>query len=324
MFQSAPISITVVICAYTDERWDELCAAINSLQEQLLQPDEIILVIDHNQALYERARTTFRSITTIQNCEPRGLSGARNSALAIARGNIVAFMDEDAVAAPDWLARLAEAYADPAVIGVGGAIEPVWEAGRPPWFPEEFDWVVGCTYRGMPLRTTPVRNLIGCNMSFRREVFTTVGGFRSGIGRIGSNPVGCEETELCIRARQRWPQRQFIYEPRARVRHRVPIQRSQWAYFQARCTAEGLSKALVTRLVGAGDGLASERAYTLRTLPAGVLRGFGDLLTRGDVHGPRRAAAIVAGLVITALGYVRGCISRDVHLQRAPVVLPHR
>lgn len=60
------------------------------------------------------------------------------------------------------------AYDAPRVMGVGGSIVPRWESARPGWMPRKLDWVVGGTYRGMPATTAPVRNLIGCNMSFRR------------------------------------------------------------------------------------------------------------------------------------------------------------
>jgi hypothetical protein len=70
-----------------------------------------------------------------------------------------------------------------------------------------------------------------------------------------------------------------------------------------------LSKAHVSELVGTEAGLSSERSYTFRTLPLGVLRGLGDAI-RGDLNGLRRAAAIVAGLGITTLGYVRGSAVR--------------
>jgi hypothetical protein len=203
------------------------------------------------------------------------------------------------------------------VLGVGGAIVPVWAAGRPGWFPEEFDWVVGCTYRGMPDTAAPVRNLIGCNMSFRRRVFEAVGGFRSGIGRIGTRPAGCEETELCIRVRQRWPEGVLLYEPSARVYHRVPASRARWRYFHARCYYEGRSKAAVARFVGAGDGLASERAYTLRTLPRGFALGLADALRLEDMAGLARAGTIAAGLGATAAGYLIGAVAERLSAARA-------
>ena len=128
-------------------------------------------------------------VIVTDNQQQQGLSGARNAGVAVAGGEVVAFLDDDATAAPDWLERLAAGYADPDVLGVGGAIEPVWSTSRPRCFPEEFDWVVGCTYRGLPQTPAPVRNLIGANMSFRRTVLNTIGGFRCDIGRIGSDLV---------------------------------------------------------------------------------------------------------------------------------------
>jgi len=209
------------------------------------------------------------------------------------------------------LSRLCRHYDDAAVHGVGGKITPNWVSERPFWFPPEFDWVVGCTYLGMPETAAPVRNLIGCNMSFRRELFTEIGGFRDGIGRIGTLPVGCEETELCIRAHQKWPERKLLYEPQAKVLHRVPAERGQWRYFRSRCYAEGISKALVTGLVGAQDGLSNERQYTLRTLPAGVWKGMADGFRAQRRGGPQRAAAIICGLTFTACGYLAGKLKRN-------------
>jgi glucosyl-dolichyl phosphate glucuronosyltransferase len=301
--------LSVVICAYSEQRWDDLVAAIDSLRHQIIPPGEIIVVIDHNPALLERARSSFPGVVVLENSERRGLSGARNSGIAAARGAIIAFLDDDATAAPDWVAQLLAGYADPRVIGVGGSIEPLWQQPRPGWFPAEFDWVVGCTYRGTPTNAAPVRNLIGANMSFRREVFTAVGHFRGEIGRVGTHPVGCEETELCIRIGQRWPERVLLYRPEAQVFHHVPPVRGRWSYFRARCYGEGISKALVRRFVGARDALSSERSYTLRTLPQGVACGLADS-ARGDPQGLLRAAAIVAGLAVTAAGFVRGSVGR--------------
>ena len=301
-------SVSVVICAYTEDRWDDIVAAIESCHAQREPPLETIVVVDHNPRLFSRLLLERSGIVVVANSGEQGLSGARNSGVESARGGVVAFLDDDAIAEPDWLARLAAGYADPSVIGVGGAVLPLWPAGRPRAFPEEFDWVVGCTYRGMPVTTSPVRNMIGANMSLRREVFAEVGGFRSGIGRIGKRPLGCEETELCIRARQRWPEASIVFEPSAMVRHRVTPERVGWRYFRARCYAEGLSKVAVAAHTGSRDGLASERTYTLRTLPGGVGRGLRDTLLRGDLAGAGRAAAIVAGLGITATGYAVGTV----------------
>ena len=200
-----------------------------------------------------------------------------------------------------WLIWL-EPYKEPHVMGVGGWIEPAWEAVAPRWFPAEFLWTVGCTYRGTPSAAAPVRNLIGCNMSFRREAFDNVIGFRSGIGRVESKPLGCEETEFCINLRQRRPDTILMYQPSARVRHHVPNARATLNYFVRRCFFEGQSKALVSRLVGASDGLSAERKHTMTVLPSGVWHGLRDALG-GDVTGLGRAFAILLGLIVTAGSY---------------------
>ena len=314
------LKFSVIICAYTEDRWDDLISSVLSIKAQNYAPAQVIVAIDHNPRLFERARAQFPDVLVIENSDERGLSGARNTAIAAATGDIIAFMDEDATADPDWLQYLTENLDNPTVMGVGGAIIPNWENGRPGWFPREFDWVVGCTYRGLPEKTAPVRNLIGCNMSFRREVFEGVGIFRNGIGRVGTIPVGCEETEICIRARQEWPKQNFIFEPRAKVLHRVPAKRKKFEYFRSRCYGEGISKALISRFIGQKDGTQSEWSYTLNVLPRGVLNGFGELF-RGDFAGLLRALAIIAGLFITTFGFLVGKFSRSqVNTSAAPVL----
>jgi hypothetical protein len=303
-------TFSVILCAYTEARWDDLVVAVVSVQRPTLPPHEIIVAVDHNPRLFARAQQHLAGVMVVENREARGLSGTRNSGVAVARGAYIMFLDDDAIAAPDWLVRLQAVFANSRAIGAGGAIEPLWLGGRPAWFPPEFDWVIGCTYRSMPETRATVRNLIGCNMAFRKEAFAAVGGFRT--GRVGALSIGQEndETEFCIRLTATCPDMELWYEPAAMVRHTVPPSRATLAYFSRRCFSEGLSKAKLSRQVGRTHGLSAERAYTLRTLPQGVLRGFGDTLLRRDASGVLRAGAIIAGLMITAAGYLAGSASQ--------------
>ena len=337
-------AISVVICAFTDRRWDDVHAAVESVRRQTLAPHEIILSVDHNPQLHARLKESLPDVLVVENAEARGLSGGKNTGVARASGDVVAFLDDDAVAAPRWLASFAAAYEDKRVIGVGGRTLSLWPGSpssaellavmregrllrnqgvdphprpgsaeafavptgrRPRWFPEEFEWTVGGTYRGMA--PGPVRNVLGGNASFRREAFAAAGGFSGDIGRTHAidRPLGGEETEFCIRLGQRMPETVQLFEPAAVIWHRVPAERARFAYYRERCYAEGLSKALVARSVGTGDGLSNERAHAFKTLPKGVLRGLGETL-RGDVGGLGRASAITAGLGYTAAGYLVG------------------
>ncbi|MFH8977495.1 glycosyltransferase family 2 protein [Streptomyces sp. NPDC017890] len=308
----ASLTISVVICVYTEDRWEDILAAVSSVRAQSHPARETLLVVDHNQALRDRLLKEYKEredVRVLANTGPRGLSAGRNTGIAASRGDVIAFLDDDAVAEHDWLRHFAAAYADPAVVAVGGRTVPIWASGRRPvWFPEEFDWVVGCTYRGLPPGRVRVRNVLGGNASFRREAFDAAGGFATGIGRDGDKrPLGCEETELCIRLSRARPDAVLLIDDRAVIHHRVPKAREHFGYFRTRTYAEGLSKALVARSVGADKGLESERRYATRVLPAGVARGLRDaVLARPG--GAGRAGAIVAGVLTAAGGYVVGSV----------------
>ncbi|MGW4231442.1 glycosyltransferase family 2 protein [Streptomyces sp. NPDC004980] len=312
---------SVVVCVYTEDRWDDILAAVGSVRAQSLPAGEILLVVDHNPALLERLAEKYGEygeygeytdrpgVRVLANAGPRGLSAGRNTGIAAARGEIVAFLDDDAVAEPDWLHHFDRNYGDPDVMAVGGRTLPSWSSGaRPAWFPEEFDWAVGCTYRGLPPGTVRVRNVLGGNASFRRTAFDATGGFATGIGRDGGRrPLGGEEAELCIRLTRALPHAVLLIDDRAVIHHKVPAARERFGYFRSRTYAEGLSKALVARSAGAGKGLESERRYTTRVLPAGVLRGLRDAL-HGRPGGAGRAGAVLTGLLAAAAGFAVGSV----------------
>ncbi|HEY0642271.1 MAG TPA: glycosyltransferase family 2 protein [Nocardioides sp.] len=298
-------TLSVIICCYTMDRWSDLVAAVHEVERQAGDSAQVLVCVDHNDTLLRRASEALPRATVVASTHQRGLSGARNSAVEQASGDILVFLDDDAVPAEGWLRALLEPFASDDVAAVGGAATPAWPDRRPGWFPGEFDWVVGCSYLGQPSQRAQVRNVMGCNMAFRREVFDAGLRFSPAVGRNGNDSGGCEETELCIQLRRLWPESAVVFEPGAVVRHRVPASRTSWAYFARRCYAEGRSKARVSALVGPEDALSSEWDYTRRTLPRGLVRGLRDAVT-GEVRGLARSAAIVAGLGITSAGYARG------------------
>ena len=319
------VTTSVVICTYTERRWEDLVASVASVRGQGLPCDQLVVVVDHNPELLVRARLDLDGVEVVPSTGPRGLSGARNTGIGAARGEVVVFLDDDATADPQWLERLVAPFADPRVLGVGGSAVPVWESAEPAWWPAEFGWVVGCSYTGLPGERASVRNLMGCNMSMRSTVLGAVGGFDTGLGRTAAGAAGCEETEWCIRASKVFPDGVFLYEPDAVVHHRVPEARASWSYFRTRCHAEGVSKARVARTAGPSRALSAERSYVGRTLPAGVLRNLAAGL-RLDRFGPARAGAIVAGLSFTTAGFLRARFAGQgepvAELPAVPPVLP--
>ncbi len=180
--------VSVIICAYTERRWNDTLAAVASVAAQSLPALETVVVVDYNPSLYERLKAELPDVTVVRNNEAPGLSGGKNTGIATAHGEIVAFLDDDAVASADWLKFLVDSYTGADVMGVGGQTLPLWETSRPSWFPGEFDWVVGCTYIGMS--ASPARCAI-CSAGTPRS-----GGMRSrrpaGSAAVSGGPAaGC-------------------------------------------------------------------------------------------------------------------------------------
>lgn len=294
-------TVSVIICCYTERRFGQTVAAVRSVQAQSSPPERLVVVVDHHEVLLRRLRAALPGVQVVPNEHERGLAGARNTGVGHSGEDVVAFLDDDATADGTWLAELLAEYHDDAVVAVGGAIEPCWGDGRPAWFPPEFDWVVGCTYRGMPRERATVRNVIGANMSFRRAPVVAAGGFTARLGRVGTRPTGGEETELCIRLTERVGG-DVVFRPGARVAHHVPPERGSFRYFCARSYGEGLSKAVVASATR-GDTLRTERGYVVRVLVAAAAVALREAGSERRAAPLARLGALVAGLTSAMAGF---------------------
>jgi glycosyltransferase involved in cell wall biosynthesis len=297
-------TVSVIIAAFSMKRWDSLCDAVASVQAQTVSALETIVVIDHHPGLLARARRELGGVTVIANGGTRGASATRNTGVAASQGELVAFLDDDAIATPRWLEALLSHFADPSVVGVGGRLDPLWATSRPRWFPPEFDWAVGASYRGMPERSEPVRNVWSNNMAIRRTVFDMVDGFRNDFGKVGTRSRP-EDTDLCLRASEGHGGGTWIYEPTGVAGHRVPAERTTLRYFAYRCFHEGWGKAALAELNGTDKSTSVEQRYARCVLPAALVRGLRET-SRGDATGGLRSAAIVGGFTAAMIGFLAG------------------
>ncbi|WIM99177.1 glycosyltransferase family 2 protein [Actinoplanes oblitus] len=296
---------TIVIPTYTEKRWGYLLRTLESARAQTHRPDEIVVAVDHNPDMYARAKAELTGVTVLPNAYPRGVSGNRNTGAEHAVTPLVAFLDDDIIADRHWLARQIEPFADPAVVGTGGAIVPAWEGAEPRWMPAEFLWAVGGSYAGMPTETAPIRNVWSANMIVRRDAFLAVGGFRLGFGKLGDRNRP-EDTDLCLRMSQlaggRW-----MYVPSAVIQHEVPAERASFRFFVRRCYAEGRGKVQMAGLHD-NDALGAERSY-LWSLPKAFLRHLAGAARGQGLNQLLRAGGVAAGVAAAGVGGVVETVS---------------
>jgi len=326
---------SVIICCYTEERLKDIHEAVESVLAQTLKPHEVIIAVDHNKQLYEGFAETYQDsveirknsvnlnrspnrrspvsdpqppvpIVLVLNEGARGFSATKNVAIRAAKGDIVAFLDDDAIAEKDWLLYLTKLFKDESVVAVGGRTIPLWLNGRrPSWFPEELDWIVGCTYKGLPLNGNEIRNVPGGNTAFRKGVFEKVGFFRSETGRIGTT-AGCgEEADLCLRITHAMPEALIAYQEKAIIHHKVAPHRTTWRYLWKRSYNEGFYKSLVKRLSSDSSqtALSTEDSYLRYLLFKSIPERLAQFY-RGESL-PQTAAIIVC-IAATGVGYLVG------------------
>jgi glucosyl-dolichyl phosphate glucuronosyltransferase len=298
-----PAMASVVIATHTLQRRRALTEAVFSVLNQQHHPREVVVAVDNNADLYEWVLRELPETVAVHNQGTRGASATRNAGARVAVGRVLVFLDDDAVARSNWLQNLTAPLADPDVVGVAGLVEPIWLGRQPKWMPEEFLWVVGASYRGLPVKAAPVRNAWAENMAVAKADFWVVNGFREGFGKTGQRSQP-EDTDFCMRLTDAMPERTWWYEPLARVGHSVPPNRSTIRFFVQRCFNEGQGKAEIATLRGSRQALKDERQHATKILPHGIRRELRQAITSREFAAALRASAIGIGLTSAGLGYL--------------------
>jgi glucosyl-dolichyl phosphate glucuronosyltransferase len=240
----ATLLATVAVC--TRDRARHLHAALGSLARQTLPADafEILVVDNGSRDDTPAVISAFGSRVRALHEPVAGLSRARNLALAHAATPLIAYLDDDAVAEPGWLAALVARFAaDPAIAAVGGRTLPAFETPPPRWLHPDLllclsvvDWSESACELRAP------RFLVGANMAFRTAAARAAGGFRTDLGRVGGNLLSGEEQDLVERleaaGHRTW------YEPQATVHHHIPAQRMTRRWLLARARGQGAADAV--------------------------------------------------------------------------------
>jgi glucosyl-dolichyl phosphate glucuronosyltransferase len=264
------VRISAVIC--THNRLGYARAALSSLLGQSLAPSVFeILVVDNasTDGTFDALSAEFGQAPNLRLLrEPRlGLSHARNTGWREAKGEFVAYLDDDAQAAPGWLEAVLAAFAlrQPAPGCVAGRILPHWEAPRPAWLSDELALCLAILDWGeAPLVLGPDRHFAGANMAFPRRVIEAAGGFAEFLGRKGGTLLSNEE--ILLRRHLESQGLATLYAPEALVTHFIQAARLQPGWFTRRSYWQGVSEAVMSRR-DQGLGWSQRLRLVLRVLP---------------------------------------------------------
>jgi len=306
-------TFSIVVTSYTTENLDDIRDLFESIKAQTYPDIETVFVAERSRELYEEVKVIGRDIPNLKviykNDEP-GISAARNQGVKEAKGEIIAFTDDDAVLHPQWAEESVKAYAnDDLIIGLTGPILPQWEDPSMAWFPKEFYWIFACTYYDWD-EPREVRNGYGTNISFRREAFENGGLFSTYLGserggEKGQQKTTAEEMELSLRVRQKTGKR-IVYDPNVGIRHKVHRFRLSGNYVRKRAFIEGCSKMLIRKMFnnnGNKEALLNTEYALLRRI---ILQLFPNIM-KGFFTNPiiawRRFYVTATVLTAVAAGY---------------------
>lgn len=242
------MTLAIIIC--TNNRYDLLEKALDSAIAQGNAGDEIIVVDnspDRDQAKSFACRFSGSAKIRFAFEENQNLSHARNVGAALARSEIVAFMDDDAVAEPGWALALAETFgsAESGTGCVGGAVKPIWPSTPPSWLtPTLAGYLSIVDWGGCQKELGPGEWLAGCNIAFNRQALLDIGGFRTDIGRTG-NPLSLMSNEetFAWQALKRAGYK-ILYSPQAIVSHHIDKKRLDASWLSRRIAWQAVSDAI--------------------------------------------------------------------------------
>lgn len=248
------VFISAIICTHNREQY--LGAAIDSLLNQQCSVTFEVIVVDN--ASSDRTHTLVHDrlphpLLTYVYEPVTGLSVARNTGARTAQGQILAYLDDDAIASPDWLQalwNLYQQYEDVAI--AGGRTSLIWPDGvQPPrWMSTELSGSLGLYDLGDTLTfiENPGQTPRGLNYSLRRTFWESIGGFDSQLGRVGKQLLSNEELQMTEKALEAgW---RVAYIPNAHVAHNVAPERLHQTWFLNRSWWQGISEYYREKLAG--------------------------------------------------------------------------
>ncbi len=271
-------TISAVLCSYN--RPESLCRAIQSLITQDYPENEYEIIVVDNGVSHPRKEiiTRFSGVTHFRYMHDpvAGLSRARNTGWVHAKGTYIAYLDDDAIAEKNWLSAIAHAFhhCSPGPGCVGGPIRPCWPSRKPAWLSPELEIFLSLLdYSSQAHVLDKKKNLCGANIAFPKKLLEKMGGFDTGMGRVGTGLRSGEDSMIQHRLRAAgYP---VYYDPAIAVEHCIRPERLTVEWFTRRAREEGRVNAALC--IGAGTRPGSRYAEIIRK-SLGILFPPGQLM----------------------------------------------
>ncbi len=235
--------ISAVICTYNREKY--IRKALDALAKQTLAvADFEIVIINNNSTDYSAERIEEFILAHPElhivfcNEEQQGLSHARNRGIKESSGKLITFLDDDAIAPPDFLEKCVMYFEQkPTMLALGGKIIPEFVDGKPVWYTKYYWGVTGEFDPGNQPGAILYWGKFPCgsNMTFRRDFFDTFGLFNPNLGRKGAILLAGEEKELFSRVKEKKDKDRVWYQPDLVVYHMVDHTKLNADYLEKFC-----------------------------------------------------------------------------------------
>ncbi len=273
------IQISAIICTYNREKY--IRKALDALAVQTMHPAEFEIVVVNNNST-DRSAEKIREFITAHpelqvvfcNEDQQGLSHARNRGIKESHGRLITFLDDDAIAPPDFLDKCVRYFDQkPDLLALGGKIIPEFVDGKPNWYTRYYWGVTGQFDPGDEPGAILYWGKFPCgsNMTFRRDFFDTFGLFNPNLGRKGAILLAGEEKELFSRVKEKKDKDRVWYQPDLVVYHMVDNTKLNAAYLEKFCYGFAKGEKLEVAQASAGVKLKRYLEYTVKPLGAMML-----------------------------------------------------
>jgi len=300
---------SIIICTYNKGRMEDLIQCLASLLNQKFRDFEILAVVDHNEKLYKTLATKYSASKVrvlLNNSKNIGQASTMNCGVKNSSGDIMCFIDDDAIADENWLSELMKGYDDD-TCAVGGRIEPLWIDNKPSYLPEEFYWMIGATGSYLSSEVREVRNLWSGNISYGKTVFDKVGLFSEDLGEAGSPLFQGEDAEFSMKL-LRTLGKAVKYIPTALVYHKVHGDRVKFKSLLKRAYGQGYAKAYIRKLHNNVNALSVEQEYLRLLFKSSLKRLKRISFGPGRIDALKQLTFTFVATITVFFGFISGSI----------------